>query len=207
MVDVLGIASFRPRAILDLGCGPATATIAVSSVCDPSAAVTLVDGSGRMLQAAQALIGRNIRMAVHGDFTEPRVADAVFARHSYDLVLCSFALHHLDDAKKRATLERIAGSLVPRGLLLLADEVVSDRPGGWDLVERVRARIIAAHLHATRIAKPFWDLETTLPPELHLPFLPTRVDDLTSFLARSGLAVSCPVSILGSALLVGVKAA
>ncbi len=205
MLDVLGVAAFRPRALLDVGCGPGSATMAVTPVCDPQASVTLVDGSSAMLQAARTHIHANVRQVVHGDFTDPRVAQVVFTPASYDLVVCSFALQHIDDAQKRTTLERIGAAVAPGGLILLADEVVSDRPGGWDLVERVRARIISAHMAAGRIQKAFWELETTLPPELQLPFLPARLEDLTSYLARAGFATSCPVSILGSALLVGVK--
>ena len=55
------------------------------------------------------------------------------------------------------------------------------------------------------ISKEFWELETTLPAEEQLPFLPCRIDDLASAMARAGLAVSCPLVVFGSALLVGEK--
>jgi tRNA (cmo5U34)-methyltransferase len=204
MPDLVGVASFRPRSILDLGCGPGSASSAVAAACDATSVVTLVDGSAAMLQAARTTLA-NVREAVHGDFTDSAVAEHVFNPGAYDLCLCSFALHHLEDSHKRVTLERASRALRPGGLLLLADEVVSDRPAGWDVVERVRSRVIGAHLQAGRIAKEFWDLETSLPPDLHLPFLPSRTEDLTSFLARVGFATSMPVSILGSALFVAVK--
>jgi len=205
MLDVVLARGRRPLELLDLGCGTGAATVAVAPACDPGAIVMLVDGSAPMLRAAQSQVRAHVRAAVTGDFTQPAVAHLCFGPARYDLVLCSFALHHLTDGDKRQVLEQAAASLVPGGLLLLADEVVSDRPNGWDVVERIRARAIAANLAADRIDPRFWALETELPAGLRLPFLPARVDDLTSWLARSGLAVSCPVSILGSALLIGVK--
>jgi hypothetical protein len=73
------------------------------------------------------------------------------------------------------------------------------------MVERVRARIIQEHLEAGHISREFWELETSLPAEEQLPFLPSRIDDLTSTMAHAGLAVSCPLVVFGSALLVGLK--
>ncbi len=206
MLDVVGVREQRPKEVLDLGCGPGSATVAVAPACDPAGQVTLVDGSVAMLDAAQSLVQAHVRAAILGDFTEASVAERVFPPDRYDLVLCSFALHHIDDHNKRLTIERMSASLRKGGLLLLADEVVADRPAGWDVVERVRARAIANQLGAGNISKAFWQLETTMPKELHLPFLPTRVDDLTSMMARAGLAVGCPLVVLGSALLVGLKA-
>jgi tRNA (cmo5U34)-methyltransferase len=205
MLDVVQVRSRRPREILDLGCGTGAATLAVAAACEPGASVTLVDGSAPMLHAAQTRVQTHVRAAVTGDFTLPAVAPLAFGPGRYDLVLCSFALHHLSDGNKRRVLDQVADSLVPGGLLLLADEVTTDRPNGWDVVERIRARVIDSSLAAGKIDGGYWTLETELPPELRLPFLPARVDDLTSWLARAGLAVSCPVSILGSALLVAVK--
>lgn len=205
MLDIVLARGRRPRDLLNLGCGTGAATVAVAPGCDPNATVMLVDGSAPMLRAAQSHVHAHVRAAVNGDFTQPAVAHLAFGPARYDLALCSFALHHLTDGDKRQVLDHVASSLVPGGLLLLADEVANDRPNGWDVVERIRARFIAASLAAGKIDRQFWTLETGLAPELRLPFLPARVDDLTSWLARAGLAVSCPVSILGSALLIGVK--
>ncbi len=205
MLDVMQARGVLAREVLDLGCGPGSATVAVAAACDPGARVTLVDGSPAMLQAAQLVTQRNVREAVLGDFTDPAVAERVFGTTPYDLALCSFALHHISDQHKQQTVDRIAGSLIRGGLLILADEIATDRPAGWDVVERVRARVIANHLAASRIHPGFWALETSLQPESHLPFTPARIDDLTSWMARAGLAVGCPVVLFGAALLLGIK--
>lgn len=205
MLDVCRARHTPPQRILDLGCGPASATVAIAPACAPSAQVTLVDGSSRMLAAGQTLLGAQVALSVNDDFTRDGLLSQVAPARSFDTVLCSFALHHLEDASKRQVLEHLANCLVPGGVMLLADEIATDRPAGWDLVERIRGRQIGEHLSAGRIPEAFWQLETTLPPELVLPFKPSRIDDLTSWLARSGLAVAAPVRIMGAALLVGVK--
>jgi SAM-dependent methyltransferase len=205
MLDIVRVRPVPPRRILDLGCGPASATVAVAPACDPTARAVLVDGSPRMVEAARALLGGQVEDAVTGDFTEPEVAERLFGAGRFDLILCSYALHHLEDPEKRFVIDKAAESLVPGGLLLLGDEVANDRPAGWDLVERVRARIIHDRLESGAISPEFWNAETALPPADLLPFKPSRIDDLTSWMARDGLAVSCPVSIFGSALLVGLR--
>jgi SAM-dependent methyltransferase len=205
MLDIVRARSDRPRIVLDLGCGPGSATVAIAPACQADGRVTLVDGSRGMVEAARALLGSHVADAVVGDFTERPVAERAMLPNTYDLVVSSFGLHHIDDQCKRELIEAAARSLRPGGLMLLGDEVISDRPAGWDMVERVRGRIITDHLDAGRITREFWEIETSLTAEERLPFCPTRVDDLVSFMARGGLAVSCPVNIFGSALLVGIK--
>jgi SAM-dependent methyltransferase len=158
-----------------------------------------------LLAEAKRTLGGHVETAILGDFTEPDVAAKAMPAGAYDLAVVSFALHHLLDNHKRETIERLAESVKQDGLGLIADEVAIDRPGGWDVIERIRGRIVAEHMKAGRITREFWALEAELPPSAQLPFAPARIDDLTSWMARAGLAVSCPVSIFGSALLIGVK--
>ncbi|MEL6544108.1 MAG: class I SAM-dependent methyltransferase [Myxococcota bacterium] len=205
MRDIVRARDTAPTALLDVGCGTGNATIAVAPACAAGAKVSLLDGSQRMLATAQRTLGNQVDYAVGEDFTRSGVLEQTAPAEAFDLVLLSFALHHLEDEQKRATIDHLSRALRPGGMLLLADEVATDRPGGWDMVERVRGRMISEHLSSGRIPDPFWQLETQLPAEAVLPFRPSRVDDLTSWMARAGLGVACPVSVLGSALLVGMK--
>ena len=204
MHDVVRCLGSKPQKLLDVGCGPGSATIAVAAASHPEGGVTLIDGSKKMIRAAERILGNHVESVHHGDFTTSEV-DAAFATNAYDLVLCSFALHHHPDRTKREVIEKIGRSIKLNGLLLLADEVAVDRPAGWDIIERIRGRIVQDHVGSGRITQEFWELETSLPTELHLPFLPSKVEELTSFMARAGMAVSCPIMIFGSALLIGVK--
>lgn len=205
MLDIVRVREQPPKTLLDLGCGTGNATIAVAPAVAKDAQVVLLDGSSRMLEAACTLLGTQVRLAVRDDFSRPGILDHVAPPGAFDLILMGFCLHHLEDAQKRATIEHVSKALCPGGLLLLADEVAVDRPAGWDVVEKIRGRLISEHLGTGRIPQEFWKRETSIPEEFVLPFRPSRIDDLTSWMARSGLGVSCPVSVLSSALLVGVK--
>ncbi|MEM6531462.1 MAG: class I SAM-dependent methyltransferase [Myxococcota bacterium] len=202
---IVEVREAAPKDVLDIGCGIGSATTAVAPALDAAAQVSLVDGAPRMLDLARSTLDSRVLLAVSDDFTKPGILEQIAPPEAFDLVIMSFALHHLDDDAKRMTIEGAARTLRPGGMLLLADEVSTDRPAGWDMVERVRGRMLAEHLGAGRIPSDFWELETTIPEELVLPFRPSRVDDLTSWLARAGLGVSCPVTLYGSALLVGIR--
>lgn len=205
MLETVRAAELRPRDVLDLGCGPGSAIVAVAPACHPDARVTLVDGSSKMLQAAQSVVGSRAVAAICDDFRKHEVLSRITRPLSYDLVLCSFALHHWDDVEKRAVLEALARSVRPGGLLLLADEVIADAPGGWDAVGRVRMRMIDTNISSGRIPKEFVEREAALPSELRLPFKPSRTDEVVSWLARSGLAVAVPLTVFGAALHLALK--
>jgi len=205
MVDIIRALADRPREVLDLGCGPGSATIAVAPACHPEGSTTLVDGSSGMLAEANRILGTHVRCSHEGDFTQPDLLGEIFVPETYDLVLASFALHHIGDQEKRVVIEAAAAALRPGCVMLIAEEIAIERPAGWDVVERIRGRVLEENLRAGRIEQEFWSLETSHPAEAQLPFLPARVDDVTSWMARAGLAVTCPVSILGSALILGTK--
>ncbi|MBC7792940.1 MAG: class I SAM-dependent methyltransferase [Clostridia bacterium] len=205
MLEVVRAAELRPRDILDLGCGPGSAIATVAPACHPEARVTLVDGSKGMLDAAKAVVGSCVAKAVNDDFRRSDVIGPVTRPLAYDLVLCSFALHHWDDNEKRSVIEALARSVRPGGLILLADEVVADNPGGWDVVGTVRARTIDANITAGRIPQEFVANEAALSADLRLPFKPGRVDETVSWLARSGLAVAVPLVVFGAALHLAIK--
>ena len=205
MLEIVRSMPSRPASLLDLGCGPGTATIAVAPASDPTGGVTLVDGSHGMLEEAKRLLGDHVRTTYTGDFTHTDLIRDCCQPEQYDLILCCFALHHASDQDKAAVIRYLGQALLRGGVLLLADEIASERPAGWPLVEQIRARIVEEHLAAGHISQEFWELETTLPTENHPPFRPARVDDLTSWMAAAGLATICPITVLGSALLVGVR--
>jgi tRNA (cmo5U34)-methyltransferase len=205
MLEIVRASDVRPRDILDIGCGPASAVIAVAPACHPEARVTLIDGAPKMLAAAHEAIGPRVTASVCDDFRKTEVLTKLTRPLSYDLVLCSFALHHWDDGEKRTVLESLARSVRPGGLLLLADEVVAEQPAGWDVVGRVRARMIDTNISTGRIPQEFVAAEAALPSEMRLPFKPSRIDEMVSWLARSGLAVTVPMVVFGAALHLGLK--
>ncbi len=205
MLDVVWSLPERPHDVLDLGCGPGTATVAIAPASHPEGMVTLVDGSQRMLESAKGLLGNHVRCSFLGDFTNPEIIGDACPPNRYDLILASFALHHITADEKRTVITHLGRALKPGALLMLADEIAIERPGGRDIIERIRSRIVDNHLKSGRLTQAFWQLETKLAAKHAMPFLPARVDDLTSLMASAGLAVSCPVNIFGNALLLGFK--
>jgi len=202
MRDVVRALPEQPKDILDLGCGAGAATAAVAPACDPTGEVTLVDGSPKMLETARKSLGDHVQCTYQGDFSDPSVARDACQPNSYNLILCTFALHHIKDHQKRDLIEAMCAAVKPGGLLLLGAEITADNPAGWKLVEGIRRRYVRDYLDSEAAKPEHLELSRT---NAHLPYKPARLDDLTSWMARGGLAVSCPINVLGSALLVGLR--
>ena len=106
---------FAPRSVLDLGCGPGTASWAATAVFDDIDSVTMVDANPGLLDAARQLAGAA---------TDPALQEATISRSdllsppagSYDLVLLSYALTELPDHRLAAAIEaawsRCAGAML-----------------------------------------------------------------------------------------------
>lgn len=196
--QILAALEHSVHRVLDVGCGTGLAAQAALPNCAPDAHVTLVDASPSMLLAARERLGKRVDSVHAYDFVSGDDLEEVLPARAFDLILCSYALTHLDDQHKRITLERLANSVTVNGLLIVINEVAADRPGGWPVVDRINARALTARLEAGKLPR----LGKMAPPPQHL----SRVDDLTSWMARGGLAVSCPALWLGSALLLGLRA-
>ena len=138
MVEVaLGVLPFPREARLcavDLGTG--TAFLAQRLLERfPESIVVAVDGATTMLDLARARLGplaTRVELVV-GDF---RRLDALGLDPEADVVLSSFALHHLGADEKRDVLRWVASRLRPGGWFVNADLVVSEWP---ELEERIQA--------------------------------------------------------------------
>jgi len=104
-----------PREVLDLGCG--TGTLAIAMAGAPGRArITGIDGDAEILDIARAKEGSEGIDFVGG------LADALpFDDGSFDRVVCSLLLHHLDPAVKRAALAEARRVLRRGGRLHVAD--------------------------------------------------------------------------------------
>lgn len=103
--------------ILELGCGTGNLSVFVASIF-PNADMTLVDLSPEMLEQASGKLSGKPATLVEGGFMEVNLPD-----QTYDLVVSSIALHHLQDVDKPGMYRRIFDWLKPGGLLRIADEV------------------------------------------------------------------------------------
>jgi|CXWL01.1.fsa_nt_gi tRNA (cmo5U34)-methyltransferase len=116
-----------PRRILELGAGTGTLTRMLLEHF-PEAQVTAVDGSAEMLEKAAE------KLRPFGD--RVKLERAVFERildegpgGSYDLIVSSFALHHMSHEDMPRFFCRLHASLSPAGRLVVADYVLTSYPG------------------------------------------------------------------------------
>lgn len=105
------------RDVLDLGCGTGTLTTMIKRAA-PNAHVTGVDIDPRVLELARknvAKAGVDVRLVAAS------VTDLPFEDHTFDRVLSSLVLHHLDTDEKRAALAGALRVLRPGGELHVLD--------------------------------------------------------------------------------------
>jgi tRNA (cmo5U34)-methyltransferase len=114
-VDALGLLSGPPRRVLDLGAGTGLLSRAVAAAY-PDAELTLLDGAPAMLEQARDGLGDRAAY-VTGD-----LADALPAG-PWCAIVSALAVHHLDDAGKRALFARVHDALTPGGIFVNAEQV------------------------------------------------------------------------------------
>lgn len=112
-----------PRRILELGAGTGTLTRLLLERF-PEAQITAVDGSAEMLEKAAAKLSVfSGRVALRQAYFENILNEG--ASGSFDLIVSSFALHHMRHADLPALFSGLLGSLTPGGRLVVADYVLT----------------------------------------------------------------------------------
>jgi len=158
-------------ACADLGAGTGFVTLALAPLVESVLAVDISPAMAQHLAARAASAGLgNIRTQVT-DLRELRMPDA-----SVDLIVSSYALHHLTDADKRVLAAAAAGWLRPGGRIVIADMMFGrggsarDRaiirqkiaalaargPGGWWRIARNIARYGLRTGHEHPATPEFW---------------------------------------------------
>jgi tRNA (cmo5U34)-methyltransferase len=130
VVDVLGLLGPPGvRRVLDLGAGTGLLSLAVSEAF-PDARIELLDGSDPMLGEARQRLGAAAG-AVH-------VADMAgdLPQGPFDAVVSALAIHHLNDADKRALNHRVLAALRPGGVFVNAEQVAGPTPEMTEVYER-----------------------------------------------------------------------
>lgn len=113
-----------PVRVLDLGCGDGRLGALVTDHRPSVERVVCVDRSEPMLALAHARFGDDVRVEVRtGDLTEPLAVLGPF-----DVVVSGFAIHHLEDDRKRSLFAEVAGLLAPGGRFLNLEVVASASP-------------------------------------------------------------------------------
>jgi len=127
MLQLIAIArGDRLTTFLDLGCGDGVLASAILNE-HPHARGVLVDFSAPMLDAARRhLQAHSSRLEfLEADFHQPGWVRRIAPHAPLDAVVCSFAIHHLPEARKRALYREIFDLLAPEGLFINIEHVYS----------------------------------------------------------------------------------
>lgn len=166
-----------PRRVLDLGCGDGRLAALVMEQRPTVDFVLAVDRSAPMLEHARERFADDGRVELRTWDLERSITSL----GAFDVVVSGFAIHHLEDARKRALFAEIATRLNAGGMFLNLEVVAS-------ATERLHAEFLAA------IGRTDDDPEDRL----------AAVDDQVTWMRSAGLIeVDCLWRWRGFALLVG----
>ena len=113
-----------PTSLLDLGCGDGRLAGLALEARPTLRRVVAVDSSPPMLDHARRALGQDPRITItHWDMTH-----SIQPLGSFDVIVSGFAIHHLEDDRKRQLLVEISGQLRPGGLFANLEVVASATP-------------------------------------------------------------------------------
>jgi SAM-dependent methyltransferase len=109
---------------LDLGCGDGRLAALVLATCPSLREVVATDVSPPMLDRARARFAGDERV----DVRVHDLRDPISPLGDFDLIVSGFAIHHVDDARKRALFGEVAAQLRPGGVFADLEVVASATP-------------------------------------------------------------------------------
>jgi tRNA (cmo5U34)-methyltransferase len=113
-----------PASLLDLGCGDGRLAALALEARPTLRRVVAVDSSPPMLDRARRALGGDPRVTIeHWDMTR-----SIEALGDFDVIVSGFAIHHLEDDRKRELFREISAQLRPGGLFANLEVVASATP-------------------------------------------------------------------------------
>jgi len=114
----------RPTRAADLGCGDGRLAALVLEVCPSVRELVAVDASPPMLAKVRERFAADGRVHV----TECDLNDDIAPLGRFDVIVSGFAIHHLDDARKRSLIDEVAQQLNAGGVFANLEVVKSATP-------------------------------------------------------------------------------
>ena len=150
MTRVIAGAGRPVRCLLDVGAGSGVVTAALLARF-PGAQAVLVDFSAPMLDAARAALAgiEPSPRFVAADLAVPGWDAALRDHAPFDAIASSYAIHHLDDGRKRALYAELFALLAPGGAFVNVEHVASAGPWGEGLGDA----LVIDSLHAHQVAR------------------------------------------------------
>lgn len=118
--------------VLDIGCGFGLWS-AYLTLMAPERRMTGVDPNGKRVQTARALAQR-LGLANNRYFEGTVETAPLDGEGPFDAIFMLDVMHHVPRESQRATLERAASLLAPKGVLVIKD-ITTDRPFGLKFTE------------------------------------------------------------------------
>jgi ribosomal protein RSM22 (predicted rRNA methylase) len=132
---------WQPRTLLDAGAGPGTATWAATALWPSLEHVTLLERDPHMLNLGQKLAQHARSQTVKQARWRSVDLTELWEEPQHDLVICSYVLGELPQARREAISEHLWTSTDDTLLF-----VEPGTPRGFELIRAVRTRLLAAGL-------------------------------------------------------------
>ena len=149
MLDLIANGRQPLRRFLDLGAGSGVLSAVLLSHY-PAAEPVLLDFSPPMLAAAKEQLASLATRPtlIEADLATPDWRDKVWAHMPFDVILSSFAIHHLEDERKRTLYGELLDLLAPGGTFAHIEHVAADT--AWVARSFDEAMIDAIWQHSRR---------------------------------------------------------
>ena len=192
---VVAAADVKPdSAVVDLGCGNGQISLPLAT---RGATVLAVDVSSAMIRHLMSESGRLGVTSLDG-LAMP-IEELVLPPESVDLIVSSYALHHLRDADKARLVSAAFSWLRPGGRLIIADMMFGRGASGRDR-EIIRSKVAAL---ARRGPGGWWRIAKNAARYLlRVQERPVSMDTWTAYLSRGGFAGVTARTIVAEAGLV-----
>jgi 2-polyprenyl-3-methyl-5-hydroxy-6-metoxy-1,4-benzoquinol methylase len=195
---VIAAASVAPGArVVDLGCGNGQVGLPLAR---NGANVLAVDVSPAMIESLQAEARRQRLTRLHGLATP--IEELMLPLASVDLVVSSYALHHLRDADKARLIRSASGWLRPGGRIVIADMMFGRGASSRDK-EIIRSKVAAL---AKKGIGGWWRIaKNAVRYQLRVQERPVSADAWKSMLTSAGFTAITETPIVAEACMVTAR--